>query len=256
MKLLVSVRSVAEARIAAAGGADYIDCKEPRAGALGALPLETIRAIVDALPGHLVSATVGDFAPQAIDPVLERAAATAACGVDLVKVGIAAGASALLEALAEVDAAVVPVFIADQGLDWDLLARACGLPFAAVMLDTQDKASGSLFDVASEPTLRRFVAAARAARTPCGLAGALRVAHLPRLRALAPDFAGFRSAVCAGARDNALDASRLALLRTALAAADRPQTDTTIMLAPPLGAGRGEPSAQDKALGGCVPAAS
>lgn len=216
MKLLVSVRSVAEARIAAAGGADYIDCKEPRAGALGALPLETIRAIVDALPGHLVSATVGDFAPQAIDPVLERVAATAACGVDLVKVGIAPGATALLEALAEVDAAVVPVFIADQGLDWDLPERACSLPFAAVMLDTQDKASGSLFDVASQAQLQRFVAQARAARKPCGLAGALRLAHLPRLRDLAPDFAGFRSAVCAGARTDALDATLVSELRARL----------------------------------------
>lgn len=216
MKLLVSVRSVAEARIAAAGGADYIDCKEPGAGALGALPLDTIRAIVGTLPRHLVSATVGDFAPDAVAPVLERVAATAACGVDLVKVGLAPGASALLEALAACDAAIVPVFIADAGLDWGLLARACALPFAAVMLDTQDKASGSLFDVASEPALRRFVAEARAARKPCGLAGALRLAHLPRLRELAPDFAGFRSAVCAGARTAALDAGLVTALRARL----------------------------------------
>ena len=249
MKLLVSVRSVAEARIAAAGGADYIDCKEPSAGALGALPLETIGAIVEALPGHLVSATVGDFAPQDVAPVLDRVAATAACGVDLVKVGIAPGAAALLEALAAVDAAIVPVFIADQGLDHGLLARACALPFAAVMLDTQDKASGSLFDVASATQLRRFVALARAAGKPCGLAGALRLAHLPRLRDIAPDFAGFRSAVCAVSRASALDENRLSLLRTALA-------DSSIMPAPLPGAGRGELSVQGKALGGCVPAAS
>jgi uncharacterized protein (UPF0264 family) len=37
----------------------------------------------------------------------------------------------------------------------------------------------------------------------------LRLPHLPRLAALAPDFAGFRSAVCAGARSSAIDPARL-----------------------------------------------
>ena len=52
MKLLVSVRSVEEALLAAEGGADFIDLKEPGAGALGGLPIATIRAIVDALRRH------------------------------------------------------------------------------------------------------------------------------------------------------------------------------------------------------------
>ena len=42
-----------------------------------------------------------------------------------------------------------------------------------------------------------------------GLAGALRAEHQPLLRALAPDFAGFRTAVCAGDRSSALDPQRL-----------------------------------------------
>ena len=37
-RLLVSVRSVDEALVAAAGGADFIDLKEPSQGALGGLP--------------------------------------------------------------------------------------------------------------------------------------------------------------------------------------------------------------------------
>ena len=49
MKLLISVRSVDEALQAAEGGADFIDLKEPRLGALGALPLATIRSCVAAL---------------------------------------------------------------------------------------------------------------------------------------------------------------------------------------------------------------
>lgn len=220
MRLLVSVRSVEEARIAAAGGADYIDCKEPSAGALGALPLATVRAIVEALPGRLISATVGDLAHASVDAVIDRVEATADCGVDLVKAGVAPGQFALLEALADADAAVVPVFVVDGGLDAALFARACTLPFAALMLDTADK-RGSLFDHVPEATLARVLAQARAAGKPCGLAGALRFVHLPRLIELGPDFAGFRSAVCAGSRTAALDPNRLALLHTALAGCDR-----------------------------------
>ena len=40
--LLASVRSVAEAELALAGGADVIDLKDPSQGALGALPLSLI----------------------------------------------------------------------------------------------------------------------------------------------------------------------------------------------------------------------
>ena len=45
-KLLVSVRSVAEARIALAGGVDLIDVKEPRRGSLGAADAGIIAEIV------------------------------------------------------------------------------------------------------------------------------------------------------------------------------------------------------------------
>ncbi len=49
MRLLVSVRSVDEALLAAASGADFIDLKEPGQGALGGLPVASIVAIVAAL---------------------------------------------------------------------------------------------------------------------------------------------------------------------------------------------------------------
>ncbi len=221
MKLLVSVRDVDEALAAAAGGADFIDLKEPREGALGALPPATMRAIVATLrqhhPGRPVSATVGDFAPDAVDAVLARVDLTAACGVDYVKVGIAPGAHALLARLARRREAIVPVFLADAGLDAALISTACEGPFPALMLDTADKLRGSLLDRLDDAALRRFVQQARRCGKLSGLAGALRAADLPRLQALAPDFAGFRSAVCDGARTGVLDAARVERLATALA---------------------------------------
>ena len=75
------------------------------------------------------------------------------------------------------------------------------------------------FEVSDEAALRDFLARVRAAGPMArlaGLAGALRLADLPRVRALAPDFAGFRSAVCSGDRGGALDPARLRALHQAM----------------------------------------
>jgi (5-formylfuran-3-yl)methyl phosphate synthase len=217
MRMLVSVRTVDEARTAATGGADFIDLKEPRAGALGGLPVACIRDIVAALrsPGeqlprlphlpHLpISATIGDLPMTDLPGILRQVDAVGACGVDYVKVGIdpVPAAVAVLQALAASRWAIVPVFIADRGLDFDLVGLARGFP--AVMADTADKRAGSLFDVATATTLQRFVDRVRGSGALVGLAGALRVHHLQALADLAPDFAGFRSAVCEGDRGSAL----------------------------------------------------
>jgi uncharacterized protein (UPF0264 family) len=215
MRLLVSVRSVDEALLAAGAGADFIDLQEPGLGALGGLPVADIAAIVAALRGRRitlpVSATIGDLPMHARGDILARVDAVGACGVDYVKVGITrdAAAGAVLDELARCDAAVVPVFIADRGLDEALVARAAALGFPALMADTADKHAGSLFDVLPAAALRRFIAAARAAGALVGLAGALQRSDAAALADLAPDFAGFRSAACVGGRSQALNAACL-----------------------------------------------
>ena len=222
MRMLVSVRSVPEALLAAGGGAGFIDLKEPGAGALGGLPVATIDAIVRALRAHgiagPVSATIGDLPMHALPRIRAQVEAVAACGVDYVKVGIEREpqAFAVLDALAACGRPVVPVFVADRGLDAELVAHACGLPFPALMADTADKQAGSLFDAVPMEDLRHFVAQVRASGRLVGLAGALRTTHLPMLQALAPDFAGFRSAVCVGDRATALCPQRLAALAALL----------------------------------------
>ena len=226
-RVLVSVRSVEEALIAAHGGADFIDLKEPGQGALGGLPPATIRAIVAALrdAGSTlpVSATIGDWPMRALAAIRERVQAVGECGVDYVKVGILNddGAHEVLTCLARCGHAVVPVFVADHGIAEALVVQALELGFAGVMADTADKHAGSLFDLVEPGALRRFVAGAREAGVMVGLAGALRSADLPRLAELVPDFAGFRSAVCAGDRSGALDPARLRALVQALRAASQ-----------------------------------
>jgi (5-formylfuran-3-yl)methyl phosphate synthase len=225
-RVLVSARNADEALLCAAAGVDFIDLKEPGQGALGGLAVDVIASVVAALRRAgitlPVSATIGDWPMHARAQILDRVAAVAGCGVHYVKVGITGeqGARELLDALAvraqTSGHAVVPVFIADRGVDRAVLAHALSLRFPALMLDTADKDAGSLFDMMTVLALSRFVAQVRAGGLLAGLAGALRRAHLPQLAALAPDFAGFRSAVCAGARSGAIDPGRLRDLIAAL----------------------------------------
>src|SRR5918996_3201324 len=103
MRLLVSVANAAEASAALEGGADVIDAKDARAGALGAVTrdvLQDIYAIVQR--ARPVTAALGDAADEA---AIERAARDyAAAGAGLVKVGFAgivsAGRAAALTAAA------------------------------------------------------------------------------------------------------------------------------------------------------------
>lgn len=224
MRVLVSVRSPAEAALAARAGVDFIDLKEPAAGALGALPLPELRASVATVrrlaPTARVSATVGDWPAGALDAVTAQACAVAACGVDDVKVGVPPGADALLARLAALrqqGLPIVPVLLADEGVP-----RTVPSGFAAVMLDTQDKQGGSLRQRLPLAELAAFVRAVQAAGAWAGLAGALTLDDALALAPLAPDFLGFRSAVCADSRAGALCAQRLAGLLAALAAAQPP----------------------------------
>lgn len=233
MRVLVSVRNVGEALAAARAGVDFIDLKEPAAGALGALPVASVRDIVlalrDAAPGTPVSATIGDVDTSIADyaaRAVTNATRIADCGVDLVKVGIPGGnsdehrhvAGKLLDAFAQAIARhairvpVLPVMLADEGVDLERVRAVCGGPFAGVMLDTQGKIEGSLFDCASSDQLLAAIGIARAAGRMVGLAGALRLQHVPQLLALAPDFTGFRSAVCDGPRTSVLSAALLEAL--------------------------------------------
>jgi uncharacterized protein (UPF0264 family) len=231
LRALVSVRNLGEALLAAQAGVAFIDLKEPRDGALGALPVAAIGPIVAALreaaPGTPVSATIGDWPAAALSVILRQTERVAATGVDYVKAGIEAGphAAALVEALGRLCRAglpVVPVLIADHGVADDLLERLGRQGFAAVMLDTADKRGGSLLQRLSAERLAAVIAQLRSQGPLIGLAGALQFNDLPQLRQLRPDFAGFRSAVCAGDRRLGLDALRLHRLLAALAAAPEP----------------------------------
>ena len=231
-RLLVSVRDLDEALAAADAGADFIDLKDPADGALGALAPEQIAQIVSVLrvryPGVRISATVGDLPAREEREILHRIERVSSCGVDYVKVGLwptpsaPAAVRGLVDALAGCPGSIVPVLVVDAGVDQALVDYALERgSFPALMVDTAEKRRGSLLQRLPLAVLAAFIAAVRARGALAGLAGSLRAEDAPSLRALAPDFAGFRGAVTRGARTAVLDPRRVRLLRRRLAAGTR-----------------------------------
>ena len=137
-RMLASVVDEREARLVASLGADIIDAKNPLAGALGALPVETVAAIRAAVPRRIpVSATIGD----PVDDVRATIAAVrgmAAAGADIVKVGLskATVGAAIANALGDLDlgpSRLVGVLLAEEGVDLDIVAAAGAAGFAGLM---------------------------------------------------------------------------------------------------------------------------
>lgn len=232
IRFLASVRTVAEARLCVTAGADVIDCKNPDAGALGALPHAVVRAIRQAVPENcLVSATIGDLVPDPI-VLVSAAAQMAATGVDYVKIGFfpggdARGAIGALSALtcsgSKTGTKIVGLLLADREPDFNLIGRMADAGFSGVMLDTAGKQSGALTGVLPRAQLREFIAAAHDAGLFAGLAGSLRLRHIPSLIELEADLLGFRGALCrAGDRKGELDPEAVQAVRDAIPAADGP----------------------------------
>lgn len=216
-RLLASVRNVQEARLALRGGTDLIDLKEPNAGALGAVPLARIKEIRSALgPDVLMSATIGDRPMQA--DLLSRAVIkTAETGVDYVKVGFSTGGDRLdcMQSIRRLSARgirIVAVLFADQGFDPYSLDELHDAGVHGAMLDTAAKHT-SLRQQLDTAQLQLFVRRCRALNLLCGLAGSLRLADVDPLLRIAPDYLGFRGALCNGDRRGRLNPQALGALR-------------------------------------------
>ena len=197
-----SVRNMEEADLACRGGVDVVDLKEPREGALGAVPLDTIHRIVDELwEKCLISATIGDM-PANPFAIKEQVMKTAEAGVDYVKVGMFSQRHVedCLPALASCSRkgiAIIAVLFADTEFDVDDVIRSvkhAGLK--GVMLDTAGKGSGSLLEHQNIFQLEYFVNHARQSGLLTGLAGSLTTENIPTLIRVAPDYIGFRTALC------------------------------------------------------------
>jgi uncharacterized protein (UPF0264 family) len=216
MQLLISIVNEDESEPAVRGGADILDVKNPREGALGANFPHVIRSVCQNAPSGLpVSATIGD-APDKPGATALAALGAAVCGVRYVKVGLY-GTQAPPEAvylLKEVCRAVreheagtkiIAAGYADAhkvGALPPLMAPGVAIEAGAdgCMLDTAVKGEGTLFSHLGDDELGGFVRACREGGLLCALAGSLGEDDIPRVNRIGPDIIGFRTAACRGDR--------------------------------------------------------
>ncbi|MBV9222318.1 MAG: dihydroneopterin aldolase [Methylobacteriaceae bacterium] len=209
-QFLASVIDAEEAGIALAHGADIIDAKDPSSGALGALAPDEVRMIVEAVAGRRpVSAVTGDL-PMEPKTILAAASSLAATGVTYLKIGLfpSPQREACIRTVAALADRVklVGVMFADNGADAGLATAMADAGFHAAMVDTADKSRGRLLDYLDPVRLNAFVEACHDRKLLAGLAGSLELPDIPRLLLLAPDFLGFRGALCgAGGRTSRID---------------------------------------------------
>jgi dihydroneopterin aldolase len=199
-RMLASVTGPEEAEIVLNAGADVIDLKDPARGALGAIEPARVSETVAAVGGRRpVSAVTGDT-PMEPEHVRSAVRAMACCGVAFVKQGVYPGGdtAACIRALAPLAMRVklIAVMFADLAPDLSLMPLLKQAGFAGCMLDTAGKANGRLLDHMDVRQLGHFVEACHQHEMLSGLAGGLELPDIPRLLLLAPDYLGFRTALC------------------------------------------------------------
>lgn len=217
-RLLVSVRSAEEAKIALAGGADVIDVKEPRRGALGPADPEVWMAIKSAVDSQAVtSVALGELL---LDPV--EVLAGQVPGFAFAKIGLAGCGHlscwpqrwqrAVLSLPKETLA--VPVAYADcQPANSPpinhVLEFAAGINIKLLLMDTYDKSKGRLTEHFSRAALAEIVALAAERGVQLALAGSLQRDDIAKLLPLRPAYVGVRGAACRGGRDGTIDLARV-----------------------------------------------
>ena len=199
-QLLISVTTIEEAKIALESGADIIDLKEPSLGALGALPIETVQAIVTYVKNmknagaKLTSATIGDL-PMQPELLLTHVARLATTRVDIIKIGF--------------------FHTDDYQLCLDALKSLTqtGLKLMAVFF-AEITYPQSLIDYYSQEQRMVFAKAVLVHDLQLGLAGSLKRQHVALIKELNPSYIGFRGGVCENNhRELALDTEKIKAVR-------------------------------------------
>jgi hypothetical protein len=220
-RLLISVRSGAEAHVALEARADILDVKEPSRGSLGRAEPRVIDEVLAAADGRTpVSAALGEL--------LEVDTWSAPAGLAWFKLGLARCASAdwplrwraMVARTSSQDGGPSPVAVVYA--DWqaaeapapeDVLVVGKELGCTAALLDTFDKLRGSLVDLWGPAAVARFIGRARALGMLAVVGGSLTAETLPSVLALSPDVVAVRGAACVGGRDGTLCPRRAARLR-------------------------------------------
>ena len=226
--LLVSVRNLNEARAAIAGGADWIDLKDPQAGALGAVDTHTARQISQSIGGLCpLSAALGELADW---PGSDSRSLLDVTELSFLKLGLA-GMEADVRwqecwrtaqrAIADAGKSLVAVIYAD----WQ---RAAAPPPEQILsltresnaryllIDTFDKNSPGTATQWGPAETERIVSVAKRQGLQVVVAGKVTSEDLTQFPIRIIDLIAVRSAVCRGSRTSEVDAHRVAYLKNRL----------------------------------------
>ncbi len=227
---LASVRNLSEARIAYRIGADWIDLKEPSAGALGAVDQRTMVSVVDWLHNQnrevSLSATIGDcWESPSLMPT--RVKKLHEAGIEYVKIGAFARALSadFVQAInhcCSIGSKIILVCFAESPPTRDDIRTLATTAVSGVMLDTARKAGPSLMGLMSIKDLAGFVTEVHRYDLICGLAGSLGIDDVCCLSSLGADYLGFRGALCRNAlRESGFSEFAATKVRDAIDQADK-----------------------------------
>lgn len=221
-RLLVSVRNVAEAQAAIAGGCDIIDVKEPSRGSLGRADLAQIRDIAEFThaSGQPCSVALGEVSETDSQTTNES---SASFSIQFAKLGLAGlrhrpswqsdwqsamdssatasdkcptnGWVAVIYADAEAAAAPDPIeiiHVVTRG-PAELSNRICG-----VLVDTYSKSSGTVLDALSVSELSVLAEHTQESGRFFALAGRVNLGMLATIAHIPVDVIAVRSAACVG----------------------------------------------------------
>ncbi len=224
-RLLVSVRSALEAKIALGGGADVIDVKEPQNGPLGQANPAVIRDVVRVVDGRVpVSAALGEL----IDHCQNLSETTQLCRdlpdqLWLVKWGLCGNfdwRATLRCVIRETEnrdnsPGVVAVAYAEGNAVGapdvqHVVDFACGRSGSVLLIDTFDKSRGKgLLSWLSKSQLVAVCCQCHAHDVSLALAGSLRLNDVAELRDVRPDWFAVRGAACVGGRDSTISEEKV-----------------------------------------------
>ena len=226
-KLLVSVRNVEEAMAALAGGADWIDLKEPDRGTLGAVDAATAGDVVACVAGRVpISAAAGELTEWSVERSRGQLAAP---GLSYLKLGLAncrgldwrSTLRGVQQEIAYYYMQLVAVIYADD-LAADSPRAEEIVEFAGdaecpwVLVDTFDKTGGALGDHLSPTELRTLLESLRRTGRRTVVAGSLTCESIAALPMELVNMVAVRGAACEGSRRGMVCVERVAQLRALL----------------------------------------
>ncbi len=213
MKVLISVTSLKESKIAADAGADILDIKNPNEGSLGAQLPWIVSEIANEFKGSgiLCSATLGDL-PFKPGTAALAAYGAASCGAKYIKSGLYGirnhrEAFLMMKSIKRAvrmistDALVVASGYADYkrfgGISYnEIISASSDAGADVVMVDTAIKDGKNLFDAMFHWQIEDFINDVHDAGMLAAIAGSIKFEHLGILSDLNPDIIGVRGAVC------------------------------------------------------------